>query len=249
MSRVIVGENRAIVMPDDEPIEATRARRAIAHPRAKIAEVTTAWHPEIGIQGALEVTVRAYLHGRDLLAGLPDGLDHPTGDGGAQGDQKIAMVAREVTGETDVDAVVKVLLSRVIRGPGDLARAFGVANDHVTIKARQELAAALGLVEAPSPEWATIGAWVYSPVRQEYARVLSCAPDGSFRVGEAASVPVPQGLMAFAFRPLVDAPAVRERARRDGVIAAMKQAFERLDDLARQSGLSVIQAQSFEAGY
>jgi hypothetical protein len=248
MSHVIVGDNRAIVMPDDEPIEATRARRAIAHPRAKIEEVTSAWHPEIGINGALELTVRAYLYGDVLLAGLPDGLDHPTGDGGGQGDQKIAMVAREVTGETDVDAVVKVLLSRVIRGPGDLVRAFGGTNDCVTLKARQELAAALGLVEAPSPEWATIGAWVYSPVRQEYARILSCAPDGSFRVGEAYSAPVPQGLIDYAWRPLADAPVVRERARRDGIVAAVKQAIDRLDDL-EVAGKSVIPARGFEAGY
>jgi hypothetical protein len=78
MSHVIVGENRVIVMPDDESIEFTRARRAIAHPRAQIQAVMTAWHPEIGIHGALEVCVRAHLHGCGRLTYAGSSVCHPS---------------------------------------------------------------------------------------------------------------------------------------------------------------------------
>ncbi len=243
MSHVIVGENRAIVMPDTESVEFTRARRAIAHPRAQIQEVTTDWHPEIGIHGALEVCVRAHLHGTDLLAGLPEGLDHPTGDGGGQGDQKIAMVAREVTGETEPDAVVKVLLSRVIRSPADLVRAYGIRmGDAVTLRVRQEIAAALGLVEWPSPDWASVGAWVYSAQRRQFARILSCEPDVSFHVGTVDSPPVPQGLIHYAWSPLVDAPLIWRRAKRDNVAgtAVAQIAWARLDAMAERTGDAVV---------
>lgn len=165
------------------------------------------------------------------------------GVGGGQGDQKIAMVAREVTGETDVDAVIKVLLSRLIRSPADVMRAFGVGfGDAVTLRVRQEVAIGLGLVEGPSPDWATVGAWVYSAYRRQFARILSCEPDGSFIMGAADSAPVPQGLMKFAWSALVDAPLIWQRAKRDGVAgtAVVKVAWERLNALAERTGDTVV---------
>jgi hypothetical protein len=153
------------------------------------------------------------------------------------------MVAREVTGETEPDAVIKVLLSRLIRSPADVLRAFGSGiGDAVTLRVRQEVAIGLGLVEGPSPDWATVGAWLYSAYRRQYARILSCEPDGSFIIGTADSVPVPQGLIHFGWSPLVDAPMIWQRAKRDGVAAAtvVKVAWERLNALAERTGDTVV---------
>jgi hypothetical protein len=87
-----------------------------------------------------------------------------------------------------------------------------------------------------------VGAWVYSAYRRQYARILSCEPDGAFRVGAADSAPVPQGLMKFAWSPLVDAPMIWQRAKRDGVAgtAVVKVAWERLNALAERTGDTVV---------
>jgi hypothetical protein len=87
-----------------------------------------------------------------------------------------------------------------------------------------------------------VGAWVYSAHRRQIARILSCEPDGAFRVGTADSAPVPQGLMKFAWSALVDAPLIWQRAKREGVAgtAVAQIAWARLNALSERTGDTVV---------